>query len=138
MVAQIGGQQVTAWELPDGQWGAATGTPNYRRPEATYADWPTARRSIEGSRQQNPLDPLIAAAAASGAALAMRNALVSNPARPGEVAVMAIVPRDWVRRVKQDSTGVTLHVAPGKARRAHRALVRSRCTSPVRIIEVRE
>lgn len=128
LVARFGGEAWTAWEMPDGQWALNYGTIQIKRPQRLYRDWSTARGVAEQartgwSRVSNPVHPLIAGAAAAGAAAVVKNALLAtNPAPTHFVQACSAaakvanrLPRSWmVGPVQCPSDGsVVAVVRPG-------------------------
>jgi len=85
--ADVGGYVWQAYQQADGQWVLTGG--GYQAP-LYFREWSDVRAFVEGGAatapQPNPIDPLTAAAAATGAAIAMRSHLVNNPGRPHDLA----------------------------------------------------
>lgn len=127
MTAAFGGDAWTAWELPDGRWALSYGTTRLDEPQAIKADWTDARHTAErlrtrSPRSENPVHPLIAGAAAAGAAAVVRNALLANPAPRNHYAsacaqagqVRARIPAWWLTApLHCDAVGATAFVRPG-------------------------
>lgn len=72
--ATIGGNHWRGWENPDGTWSLSM---NGSDP-VTKRDWTDVRTSAERP-VQNPMNPMLAGAAAAGMAIAMRDHLINNP-----------------------------------------------------------
>lgn len=136
LVADLGGERWSAWELPDGQWALSYGTMDIRKPQAVYGDWTQARKTAErlrtrSPRAENPFHPLVAAAAGAGAAAVVRNAMLANPAPSHFVQACAAssdvasrLPRSWmVEPVQCLSDGTARAVVrPGFAAAARQRL----------------
>jgi hypothetical protein len=142
--ATIGGNHFVAWENSDGGWSLSI---NGSDP-LPKAGWAEVRHVAERDRsqavayQQNPMDPIIASAAASGMAFAMRQFLIANPApNPGNPPavhdVLRAVPASvLVRPPRQDKYGnVWLLVRRGHRGRVRRAVRSAHFPFLVQIME---
>lgn len=142
MEANIGGSQWRGWENPDGTWSLSVdgGEPVVKR------DWTDVRTSAE--RSQNPMNPMLAGAAATGMAIAMRDHLINNPGAPPESsiyssgygkhrAVMDALGRvPVVKGPRADRFGnMWIMVGRGYGRVARRAVRRARFRFPVQVME---
>jgi len=137
LVADLGGERWSAWELPDGQWALSYGTMDVRRPQAVYPDWTAARGTAErlrtrSPRADNPFHPLVAAAAGGAATAVVRNAMMAANPAPSHFAracaassdVSARLPRSWMVEPVQCLSDGTVRavVRPGFAGTARQRL----------------
>ena len=145
--ATIGGDRWYAWENPDGSWSLSV---NGNAP-VKKRDWADVRATAERDRAQNPMHPMVAGAAATGMAIAMRDHLIHNPGPApsgdfrcdSEMALLGILGQVGLagtqylaRRPKCDKFGnVWMMVRPGFGRAARRAVRRARLPFPVKIME---
>ena len=137
--ATVDGNRYVAWEQRDGRWSLSI---NGARP-LSKPDWAEVRRIAERDRSnavaQNPMDPIIASAAASGMAFAMRQFLIANPASalpPEQEVLRAVPPAMLARPPRQDRYGnVWLLTRRGQYSRVRRAVRAARFGFPVQIME---
>lgn len=142
MEATIGGSLWRGWENPDGTWSLSTDGSE----PVTKRDWTDVRTAAE--RAQNPMEPLLAGAAATGMAIAMRNHLINNPGPPPGpspyssgyqkhrdlVSALRTVP--LVKGPRADRYGnLWVMVGRGYGRMARRAVRRARLRFPVQVME---
>ncbi len=144
--ATIGGNRWSGWENPDGTWSLRL---NDSAP-VVKRNWTEVRQAAE--RQPNPMSPVLAAAAAAGMAMAMRDHLIRNPGAPlptgpmtcdDAIAVLGVLGQVGVggtgyvaRPPRCDRYGnLWVMVRPGYACAARREIRRLRLGVPVRIME---
>ncbi len=137
--ANVNGAHWRGWENSDGSWSLSIngGAPTSR------PSWAAIRGAADG-RVANPMAPMVASAAATGMAIAMRDHLINNPApavpqSPELTAVLGALGQAGLgvsRMPRADQFGnVWVMVARGQGRRARRVVRHSRFPFPVRVME---